>query len=156
MTVVIGVCIVIHLALPEDAVPMLVQARRLGFAFFSGVLAWVWRDRIPLSWPLALAGVAAALLLPRNNAAYLPVMQLTFSYLAMVAAFRLPRVIMRISRRLPDYSYGIYIYAFPAQQLALGLGATTPLTNIMLGLVLTIPLAAASWHFIEKPALAWK
>ncbi|MBC7505136.1 MAG: acyltransferase [Sandarakinorhabdus sp.] len=156
LTVVIGAGIALHLLLPEDAVPLMLQARRLGFAFFVGVLAWVWRDRIALSWPLALAGAGAALLVPAQSAAHLPIMQLGFGYLVMVAAFRVPAAIKTFSQRLPDYSYGIYIYAFPAQQAALALGARDPLVNIAFGFAMALPLAALSWHFIEKPALAWK
>ena len=156
LTAIVGLGIAVHLLVPEDAVPVLLQARRLGFAFFLGVLVWVWRDRITMSWPLALAAAGAALLIPAENAAHLPVMQLGFGYLVIVAAFRLPQTVKRFSQRLPDYSYGIYIYAFPAQQVAIGFGATEPLANIGLALLMTRPLAALSWHFVEKPALSWK
>lgn len=156
LTAVIGFGIAIHLALPEDLWPVLVQSRRLGFAFFLGVLAWIWRERLPLSGPLAIVGAVVALIVPPESAAHLPIMQVTFGYLIIVAAFRLPPAIKSFSQSLPDYSYGIYIYAFPAQQAALGFGATDPVANILLGLALTLPLAAASWHLIEKPALAWK
>lgn len=156
LTAVIGLCITVHLALPEELWPVLIQTRRLSFAFFIGVLAWIWRDKIALSWPLALVGAAAALLVPAETAVHLPIMQVTWSYLFMVAAFRLPTAIKAFSQRLPDYSYGIYIYAFPAQQVALGFGATEPLANIGIGMALTLPLAALSWHLVEKPALSWK
>ena len=156
MTAIIGLGVTVHLILPENLWPVLLQSRRLGFAFFVGVLAWVWRDRIPLSWPVALVGAAAALALPVDNTLHLPFMQVAFAYLFMVAAFRLPATVKAISQRLPDYSYGIYIYAFPAQQVALSFGATEPLVNIAWGFALALPLAALSWHCVEKPALAWK
>ena len=156
LTAFVGLGVAVHLVVPEDAVPVLLQARRLGFAFFLGVLVWVWRERISLSWPLALAGAGAALLVPAQSAAHLPAMQLGFGYLVIVAAFRSPHAVKRFSQRLPDYSYGIYIYAFPAQQAALGFGGTEPLGNICLALIMTLPLAALSWHLVEKPALSWK
>lgn len=143
------------LLLPPLVEP-LQSGRALAFSFFLGVLAWVWRERLPLSWPLALAAPLLALALPGDLAAKVPAMQSGFGYLLLVAAFRVPGAVKAASARLPDYSYGIYIYAFPAQQAALALGAGDPLANIALGLALTLPLAALSWHLVEKPALAWK
>ena len=55
--------------------------------------------------------------------------------------------------RLGDYSYGIYIYAFPLQQLAASMGAVTPLSNMAVAFPLTLICAVLSWHLVEKPAL---
>ena len=56
-----------------------------------------------------------------------------------------------------DYSYGIYIYAFPVQQ---ALVATWPdidiSTYIAVTTIITVGLAAMSWYLIEKPCLALK
>ncbi len=146
----------VHLALPEHLVPVLFDVRRLTFAFFLGVLAWLWRDHLRLSWLAAIAGVAGAMLLPGEFLLKVPAMQISFAYLALVAAFRVPQVIKAFSARIPDYSYGIYIYAFPMQQIALTLGADMPLINLAWGYALTVPAAALSWHLVEKPALRWK
>ena len=146
----------VHLLVPEHAVPLLYDARRLAFAFFLGVLAWLWRDRLPLSWPLAIAAAALALAVPADMVVKTAISQIGFGYLALVAAFRVPAAVRAASAWLPDYSYGIYIYAFPMQQVALALGAREPLANIALAFALTVPLAALSWHLVEKPALALK
>jgi hypothetical protein len=51
-----------------------------------------------------------------------------------------------------DYSYGIYIYAFPVQQSLVSFWPQMPLVPYLLStLTITIALAAASWHFVEKP-----
>ena len=56
-----------------------------------------------------------------------------------------------------DYSYGIYIYAFPVQQSLVSFWPQMPLVPYLLStLTITIALAAASWHFVEKPALKLK
>lgn len=57
-----------------------------------------------------------------------------------------------------DISYGIYIYAFIVQQVLFQYSGftITPLVNIILTLVITIPIAWLSWQFIEKPALDLK
>lgn len=146
----------LHLAVPETVLPGLATTRQLTFAFLLGVIAWLWRERIALSWPLALAGVGVALMFPVEWRLQMPAMQVAFAYLLLVSAFRLPAMLQRLSRTLPDYSYGIYIYAFPAQQVAVSFGVYDPLLNIACGLAITLPLAAASWHFVEAPALAMK
>ena len=49
-------------------------------------------------------------------------------------------------------SYGLYIYAFPLQQVLAAHGHLTFLT----ALAATAPLALASWLLVEKPALQLK
>ena len=113
-----------------------------------------------LSWPLAIVGVAVALVFAQS-AIFPPLarigLQLSFAYLLLVTGLCVPVAWKKFSARLPDYSYGIYIYAFPVQVsvIALNIG-TTPLLNLAAAFVLTIPIAAASWHFVESPALKLK
>jgi peptidoglycan/LPS O-acetylase OafA/YrhL len=55
--------------------------------------------------------------------------------------------------RLGDYSYGTYIYAYPVQQALMALRpdlSAVPL--FVLSFFVTLVLAVASWHFIERPA----
>lgn len=66
--------------------------------------------------------------------------------------------LLRQAGRWGDFSYGLYIYAFPIQQILiwyfanrLEFGAA-----LLLSLGSTLTLAAASWHLLEKPALAFK
>lgn len=60
--------------------------------------------------------------------------------------------------RLGDFSYGVYIYAFPVQQTMSLIFHTEhrPYLNLALSLVPTLVLAALSWHFVEKRFLAFK
>ena len=51
-----------------------------------------------------------------------------------------------------DYSYGIYIYSFPIQQVILNYTDLAFFPKLLLSLLVTISLAAFSWHYIEKPA----
>ena len=147
----------VHMAVPIGIVTSLGNPRKLAFAFFIGVLAYLWRDKLRLSWPLALLGVAASLLLPPVGLLKMTALQVSFAYLVLVAAFCVPQSCKRASAALPDYSYGIYIYAFPMQQLALAVGiGTTPLANMSSAWLMTLPLAALSWHLVEKPALGFK
>jgi peptidoglycan/LPS O-acetylase OafA/YrhL len=66
-----------------------------------------------------------------------------------------PTAWKRFSKALPDYSFGIYIYGFPVQQamIATGIG-TNAASNMAATILCALPLAALSWHLVEKPALA--
>lgn len=56
-----------------------------------------------------------------------------------------------------DYSYGIYIYAFPVQQSLIYLYPQQTLSEHLLTAgPITILLAGLSWHLIEKRALSYK
>lgn len=57
-----------------------------------------------------------------------------------------------------DFSYGLYIYAFPVQQILVWYFANQLEFGmaLFLGLFITLALAATSWHLLEKPALAFK
>jgi peptidoglycan/LPS O-acetylase OafA/YrhL len=57
-----------------------------------------------------------------------------------------------------DYSYGIYLYAFPVQQACFVLAHNhlTPLQDFLMSLPVVICLAVASWFLVERNALALK
>ena len=65
---------------------------------------------------------------------------------------------LRRAGRVGDFSYGIYIYAFPVQQTVVWLYKERLdwSTALLLVIVVTLVLAAASWHLIEKQALKLK
>ena len=126
----------------------------LALPFAAGMAFWVWRDRIPLSPALALAGGAlAALAWP--TVLFVPVFTLATAYAVFVLGYaRLPWA--EGYNRLGDYSYGTYVYAFPIQQLVAWTGVTLPLWNMALALPATLHCAVLSWHLVEAPALRWK
>ena len=154
------ILVVVNASIPVEAIPLLANPRRLAIAFFIGVMAYLWRDRIRLSWPLALVGAGLALIIAHRTAGTsiaTTAIQLAAAYGMLVAAIRVPATLKRFSSSLPDYSYGIYIYAFPAQQVAIAMGwSDAPISNVAIGFCLTLPCAALSWHLVEKPALQIK
>ena len=54
-----------------------------------------------------------------------------------------------------DYSYGVYIYAFPVQQLLAAAGVSRLGTFVfaLLSLAAVVPVAVVSWWLVERPAL---
>lgn len=120
-------------------------------SFITGTLFWVWRDRIVLAtWPLLalLAAAAAARGTDWFALAYLPLLAYGTFYLALVP--RLPVIAGN------DLSYGLYLYGWPMQQLALMAGASTVLGNTVLASVAALACAALSWFLVERPALRLK
>ena len=64
-----------------------------------------------------------------------------------------------VTDRLGDLSYGMYIFAFPVQQIVVELGRPRSwafATHLSLSFVVTSVLAYLSWHLLEKRALLFK
>lgn len=64
-----------------------------------------------------------------------------------------------LTNRIGDISYGLYIYAFPVQQLVVAAGRKYDWSfalHLVISLVFTTLLAWISWHVLEKRALRYK
>jgi peptidoglycan/LPS O-acetylase OafA/YrhL len=78
------------------------------------------------------------------------------TYLVFAIGFH-PRLRAWSFTRRGDYSYGLYIYAFPIQQLLVDRGlARGPVVLFLLSYPLTLGAAMLSWHYLERPALGRK
>lgn len=133
-------------------VERLLRLGLLAQPFMIGVAIYIWRDRIPMTWGLAV-GLAAAAALARDTVVFNYVFVVALSYWGFALAY-LPTGAIRKFNLLGDYSYGIYIYAFPAQQLVVHFfGDQTPARNIALAAPLTLFFAVLSWHLVERRSL---
>ena len=132
-----------------------IRVTDLGLPFVFGMVFYTWRNRTPLNWPVGMALALAAFALAHTPLFHVMLI-LAISYWTFLLGY-LPGGAIRAYNRVGDYSYGIYIYAFPLQQLAAHyLSPMTPLQNMLVAAPLTLAFAVLSWHFIEKPALAAK
>lgn len=125
------------------------------FVYFGfGASAYLFRDRIPMrAWIAALFAIALVAAVPtRAVAIAVPV---CLSYLTLYAAQKVP---VRNFDRHADLSYGLYIYAFPIQQMLVlyGLNRLGLTPYFAVGLGLSLAFAAASWFAVERPCLALK
>ncbi|AWZ04948.1 MULTISPECIES: acyltransferase [unclassified Streptomyces] len=128
----------------------------LGYAFAIGSLIEVYKDRIPVSTPLAVLSALVTLATLRYGfffAVGIP----AFAYLLVWLAIRLPKPFRAVGRK-NDYSYGIYIYGFVVEQALSALGGARWGFPAYLALALggTLALAVLSWHLVERPALKLK
>ena len=129
------------------------RALALAAPFAAGTLLWIWRARVVLTLPVA-AGLLVLAWAAKGTPAYEPAYLAALAYGIFWLAY-VPGGPLRAYNRLGDYSYGIYIYAFPAQGLAVWIwGPMDPLTNMALALPITLVPSVLSWHLVEKPALA--
>jgi peptidoglycan/LPS O-acetylase OafA/YrhL len=128
-----------------------------GVAFVLGMIADLYRPVIPINDVLGVIAVAcwvASLRLgwPLFGPAIVP-----FVYMLLWLGVRIPSALRRIGRK-NDYSYGVYIYAFPVQQALSIFGLPRYGVWVYLGTTFVTVLAVAmlSWHLVEKPAMRLK
>lgn len=132
------------------------QFARLFFMFFLGASFYILRDRIILSsW--IFAGLIITLLFAVVNKEIFYVIYLfSIAYILFYLAY-IPAGLIRQYNKLGDYSYGVYIYAYPTQQsIAAVMPGVSALNMILISSLLTITLAFISWHLLEKRALSYK
>ncbi len=135
---------------------MLYELARLAMCFLLGGLYRQIEARMPLRLDIVLClfvlTIAAA-----GTILFSPVANVATAYATFWVAFMPKGRWITWTRSAPDYSYGVYIYAFPIQQALIAMWpGMTPLANFTLGFALTLAAAALSWHFVEKPALSLK
>ncbi len=134
------------------SLPRLSALQNLSLPFAIGTAFYVWRSHLPVSAVLMVLLIGLAWLV-RDSVTYDFFMMLALSYAVFWLAY-VPGGAVRAYNRIGDYSYGIYIYAFPLQGVAVWLmGDQTPIMNMLLSFPATLLCAIVSWHLVEKPAL---
>ena len=120
-------------------------------AFLGGTLCW--RYRAQLRWEkrwffLALAVLAAGVVARQ----WVLVMPLALPYAVLFLGLRLP---FEKAGRWGDFSYGIYLFSFPLQQVLIWAGLARAGLPALLAasLALSLAVGVASWFCVEKPAL---
>lgn len=124
--------------------------------FFVGTAFYVCRNNIYLSSKLFLFIFIALSLSILHKELFFVVYSISLPYLIFYIAY-VPSGSIRGFNKAGDYSYGIYIYAFPVQQ---SIAATIPnvsvATMILVSFCVTFVLSFLSWHFVEKKFLKMK
>jgi len=121
--------------------------------FLSGTVFYLYRKRISFNWIGLIVCVIIAVLIKTNYISgllFVFIMPYLIFMLAFCKKFKMNRI-----GQYGDFSFGIFLYAFPIQQLIVyffhkDIGV---LSMIVLSFVFTAPFAILSWKFIEKPAL---
>lgn len=124
-------------------------------AFYVGSLCYINRARIKLNFTSL---VIAILLMITNfvtlHTTLIYILTLTYSlfYLAYIPSGKI-----RKFNNIGDYSYGIYIFAFPIQQSIIKIWPEIGfIAYIVSSLLLTLVFSWFSWNFIEERSLRLK
>jgi peptidoglycan/LPS O-acetylase OafA/YrhL len=151
---------------PADAIAALTKGRvfagapafifKLPGMFLTGAAFYVYRDRLRLS-------IAGSIVAAAGLCIILPIAPLTDigvaifgGYLLFAAArFGGDTMIGRINDR-NDISYGLYLYAWPIEQLLIRYVGSASLVLLgMMTLILAAACGWASWLLVERPVLLW-
>ncbi|MGI4941742.1 MAG: acyltransferase family protein [Janthinobacterium lividum] len=128
---------------------------RLVPMYLSGVViykAGVWKVRSPLLIGAAVVLLIAGLAFPVTAETAVATAGAYLLFITGFTPIRHPE-----ARRLPDVSYGVYLYGWPVQKLLLLWWPAGPFLGIFaLSFAGAVALGFASWFAVEKPALALK
>lgn len=129
----------------------------LFFMFFSGAAFYVLKERITLSrslfWLFLITLLLSAI---ANKHAFFFVYTFTIAYVVFYMAY-IPSGRIRKYNLVGDYSYGVYIYAFPIQQTVAALvPGVSVFSMLLISASATLFLSALSWHLLERHALGLK
>jgi peptidoglycan/LPS O-acetylase OafA/YrhL len=128
---------------------------RLVPMYLSGVVAYLYRDRIRLNLLWAALACLVLFVAVWITNGMLTAMPLAGSYLSIFVAYH-PKIHFHHFARFGDFSYGTYLYAFPVQQVivCMAKGVISPLLLFALATPVTLTIAVISWHLIEKRFLS--
>lgn len=143
--------------LPQDwtTAPGRVQMETLVLSFTVGVCFFEFKDKVPLRADLfALSAVLSYALLWGGTLQYLATIPIAYATI-FIGMSNFPKTFIN---RTGDYSYGVYLYGLPLQQLVVYLvpGNKNWLLNFGMAYVLSLMFAAFSWHFVESKVMAKK
>jgi len=129
---------------------------RFAALFGIGATFYIARDYVKLS-PWILFTVLAVLAISiKQPFLHKTVLYPMLAYLLLYAAY-IPRGLLLKFNTLGDYSYGIYIFAYPIQQsIATWYPSITTIELFVSSFIVTLALAVVSWHLIESKALSFK
>jgi peptidoglycan/LPS O-acetylase OafA/YrhL len=127
---------------------------RLALFFEIGTACFLYKDELlRRRWVSGLAAVAAIVIGSLVRSQGLASAGLAVGIVVLGTRSSAPA---RRLRTLGDPSYGIYIYAFPIQQLLVWSGAVhSPMVMFPIATAASVAAGYASWHLIERPVMDW-
>ncbi|MEO7494788.1 MAG: acyltransferase [Massilia sp.] len=129
---------------------------RLGSFFLVGGACYLYREKISYSRPLAILALIVLALGMKSWRLSELVLATAGAYLMFFFAFK-PIASLAKFNRLPDVSYGVYLYGWPVQKLLLWtFPQLSPWSLSFWSLLGALALGTVSWYLIEKPFLKFK
>ena len=146
--------VAIRLGLIEAPQPRLQSTIILTTLFLAGSVVYRFRDRIVLQMRLTLVFLALPILAAFIGGGLFRIsLDLAIPYLTLFFAY-VPSGGIRNFNRLGDYSYGIYIFGWPIQQVLVAFWPDIHwFVLFLIAMPLVLGLAIFSWNFVESAAL---
>jgi peptidoglycan/LPS O-acetylase OafA/YrhL len=134
------------------------NAIRFGLCFLAGAVLYCYRSRVPRRRDWFWLSVGGLVLTSALGAGLEIWLLIGGAYALFYLAFHARVVQSWFVANGRDWSYGIYLYAWPIQQLVAWRldGHLTPYRMFGLAVIPTMAAAAVSWTLIERPALRFK
>jgi peptidoglycan/LPS O-acetylase OafA/YrhL len=121
--------------------------------FLTGAMAGIWADRIRLFGIVPVIGLVVALVAGRRSLFFADNIAGAATAVLVAPAAALLAPFARFLRGV-DISYGVYLYAWPIQQLVAMYDITSnPWMFVLVSGAITTGVAVASWFVIEQPAM---
>lgn len=149
---------------PSRLIPLihltLIEILEFGIFFMVGTIMFLFKDKIPLKFIYIVIAVFLWFGLGYFHITN-PITIKTISFVA------LPYIVLYLANlkgqlnnfsKLGDFSYGIYIYAYPIQQMIVNYNTAniSILKLFLLSSLAVLPLSIMSWYFVEERALRYK
>jgi len=128
------------------------------FTYFSaGMAAYLYRDSIPLNGRFCLLILVFLVIAAFRTGFSDTIFIFLLCYLVLYLGYA-PKVKLGWLTRYGDFSYGIYIWAWPVQQTVFHLfnNEMNGWLNLLIAGSTAVVLGAVSWHLIEKRMLKLK
>ncbi len=120
--------------------------------YLAGTLFWLFREQMNRNWFVLPILIGAALTVSVPVVAQ-TVQAIAITYTMLMLAYANKGQKRKIYLN-DDYTYGIYIMHWPVFGTLLTFWPDIPQVVLLVcGLVIVVPLAMLSWHFVEKPTL---
>jgi peptidoglycan/LPS O-acetylase OafA/YrhL len=134
---------------------LIANFHQLTLPFVVGMAFYHFRRFLPLNF-IVCAVACGGVVLAYGHFWFEEIFVICWCYLIFYLGY-LSCAPLKAYNHVGDYSYGMYIYAFPCEQIgaALWKGAS-PLALIAISFPLTLAFAVLSWHFLENWALGYR
>lgn len=138
-----------------SAMPIVLKNPAYAFptrCFLLGAIFFLVREYIPLDGRLCVLLLALPYVSYGSRVGFLTLSMFSITYAVFYFGYGLRDC--QFEKVVGDWSYGIYIYGWFAQQIVAAHSPTqSPSTNFVFASALAIVLGMLSWKFVEKPAL---
>ncbi len=129
---------------------------RLYSLFFIGTACYIFRSQLVLSKYVFYILIVCLLISALDKDLFFVVYNIVIFYVIFYIAY-VPKGKVRKFNQYGDYSYGIYIYAWPVQQSIIALMQNVNILELcIISFIVTLLLSYFSWHLVEKKALKYR